>query len=128
MLDETLKKWIYGLEVEERQQFVDALFDALEATGATTLDELPQSKIMLVNEMTKSLSSLPEEQQQILKDVIVRFAYSSGETIANKAYSKAYSSGESLANNMQEMLSSKMKPYEKKINEFFGIQDKNEKS
>jgi hypothetical protein len=117
MLDETLKHWIYGLEVEQRRQFVDALFDALDATGATTIDELPANKLQLINEITRSFSNLPTEQQQILRYVLMRFAFSGGETIASKAYSKAYTSGETLAFNMQEMWE-RLKPSEAKLKSY----------
>lgn len=100
MLDKTLKNWIYSLSVEERQQFVDLLFQSLEATGAKTLDDLSKSKLVLVNEVTKTLGGLQPEQQQALKDVVMRLAYSGGETLVDKANSER----ESLTNNMQERL------------------------
>ncbi|MBU3805045.1 MAG: DUF2974 domain-containing protein, partial [Candidatus Cellulosilyticum pullistercoris] len=36
ILDDTLKAWINGLSEKERAQFVDSIFDILEATGART--------------------------------------------------------------------------------------------
>lgn len=83
MLDKTLKNWIYGLEPEEREEFVNILFDTLQSTGATTLDELVANKMAMMNNISKTLSELSPEKQQVLRDVIKRFAYSSGETIAD---------------------------------------------
>lgn len=83
MLDKTLKNWIYGLEPEEREEFVNILFDTLQSTGATTLDELVANKMAMMNNISKTLSELSSEKQQVLRDVIKRFAYSSGETIAD---------------------------------------------
>ncbi len=94
MLDKTLKNWIYGLSVEERQKFVEILFDFLESTGAKTLDELSKSKLLLVNEVTRKLGSLQPEQQQALKDVLLRLAYSGGETFVSKASSRFLSKSE----------------------------------
>ena len=39
-LNETIKNWVGGMSFEDRVVFIDELFDALEATGATTVDEL----------------------------------------------------------------------------------------
>lgn len=83
MLDKTLKNWIYGLEPEEREEFVNILFDTLQSTGATTLDELVANKMAMMNNISKTLSELSPQKQQVLRDVIKRFAYSSGETIAD---------------------------------------------
>lgn len=101
MLDQTLKHWIYGMETEERKEFVDTLFSVLGATGAMTLDELQQQKLVLVNEMTKALSELPQEKRQAFINVLFRFISSGGESLANKAYA----SGENFANNVQEAFS-----------------------
>lgn len=88
MLDRTLKNWIYGLEADEREEFVDILFGTLQSTGAVTLDELTANKFAMMCNISKSLSSLPQEKQMVLKDVIRRFAYSSGETLADNMQEK----------------------------------------
>ena len=88
MLDRTLKNWIYGLEADEREEFVDILFGTLQSTGASTLDELTANKFAMMCNISKSLSSLPQEKQMVLKDVIRRFAYSSGETLADNVQEK----------------------------------------
>ena len=88
MLDRTLKNWVYGLEADEREEFVDILFGTLQSTGASTLDELTANKFAMMCNISKSLSSLPQEKQMVLKDVIRRFAYSSGETLADNMQEK----------------------------------------
>lgn len=85
MLDQTLKRWIYGLEPEEREKFVNILFDTLQSTGAQTIDDLKKNKLEVINEITKSLSSLPGDRQQAVKDVLVRFVFSGGETLVGNA-------------------------------------------
>lgn len=88
MLDRTLKNWIYGLEADEREEFVNILFGTLQSTGASTLDELTANKFAMMCNISKSLSSLPQEKQMVLKDVIRRFAYSTGETLADNVQEK----------------------------------------
>lgn len=81
-LDITLKRWVYGLNPEQREEFVNILFDALQSTGATTLDDLPSSKIALLNKLSKSFTDLPQEKQKALRDILVGFAFSGAETVA----------------------------------------------
>ena len=90
MLDRTLKNWIYGLSAEEREEFVNILFGTLQSTGATTLDELTANKFSMMTNISKTLSAMPVEKQQVLKDVIRRFAYSSGETFADSVQEKLF--------------------------------------
>ena len=90
MLDRTLKNWIYGLSAEEREEFVNILFGTLQSTGATTLDELTANKFSMMTNISKTLSAMPVEKQQVLKDVICRFAYSSGETFADNVQEKLF--------------------------------------
>lgn len=68
-LDKTLKSWVYSLEPSEREVFVNTLFYALSATGATTLDELKTGKLEVFNEVTKTLTGLTPEKQKAFKDV-----------------------------------------------------------
>jgi hypothetical protein len=47
-VDQNMKKMLAGMTREERQHFVEALFDAIESqTGATTLTELNSDKMKL---------------------------------------------------------------------------------
>ena len=39
-LNETIRQWISSMSFDDRVVFIDELFDALEATGAATVDEL----------------------------------------------------------------------------------------
>lgn len=85
MLDQTLKRWIYGLEPEKREEFVNILFDTLQSTGAQTIDDLKNNKLEVINEITKALSNLPADRQQAVKEVLIRFVFSGGETLAGNA-------------------------------------------
>lgn len=87
-LDKTLKNWIYGLSSEEREEFVNTLFDALQSTGATTLDELSGNKLDALNTITKTMSELPKEKQQAFVDVLVRFAYSGFQNMKKDNFQK----------------------------------------
>ncbi len=83
-LDKTLKQWVYGLQPDEREEFVNILFDALQSTGATTLDELSNNKLDVINNVTKTMTSLPKEKQQAFRDVLVQFAYSGFQNVRKR--------------------------------------------
>lgn len=81
-LDRTLKNWVYSLDPDTREEFINILFSAIQSTGATTLDELTSSKLLMFNEVTKMLSGMPKEKQKAFRDVLVRLAYTGGENLA----------------------------------------------
>lgn len=92
----------------EREEFVNILFGTLQSTGATTLDELTANKFSMMTNISKTLSAMPVEKQQVLKDVIRRFAYSSGETFADNVQEKLFH------NPLSEMLMNTTKSIERK--------------
>ena len=48
LIDITLRTWLDGLSMEEREEVVDAVYEVLVATNATTLTELTADKVKLV--------------------------------------------------------------------------------
>lgn len=83
LLDKTLKRWIYGLDKAEREEFVNILFDTLQSTGAVTIEELQNNKLEVFNEVSKSLVHLSSEKQRALREVLRRLFFSGGETFVN---------------------------------------------
>lgn len=69
-VDQNMKKMLAGMTREERQHFVEALFDAIESqTGATTLTELNSDKMKLF----KVWNALDEKSKAQLKAFAVLF-------------------------------------------------------
>ena len=66
MIDRTLKKWLSEMSSEERETFVDSLFETIAASGATTLTELNSDKIKLV----KAWNNLPPESRALVRKCI----------------------------------------------------------
>ncbi len=48
LIDSTLRTWLNGLSMKEREEVVDAVYEVLVATNATTLTELTADKVKLV--------------------------------------------------------------------------------
>lgn len=70
ILDDTLKAWINGLSEKERAQFVDSIFDILEATGARTISDLTKAKLKKANVILKSYQAMDSTIQEMLRQTI----------------------------------------------------------
>lgn len=66
--DLELRKWVHGMSVERRSQFVDALFHVLSASGATTLTDLKEDSFKAVGAMVKAMKDLDKETRDGLLD------------------------------------------------------------
>ena len=59
--DQELRKWVHGLTVEQRETFVNAMFDVLSASGAVTLTDLTDDSFKAVGAMVKAMKDLDKE-------------------------------------------------------------------
>ena len=66
----TLQQWVRGLSVEQRETFVDALFDVLSAPGASTLTDLRDDKLKSVAAMVKAMKDLDRETRDGLLEFL----------------------------------------------------------
>ncbi len=57
-MDETLERWIGGLEDEQRAMVVSAIFDTLEASGVDTMAELNANRWLSYNAIWKAVRGL----------------------------------------------------------------------
>ena len=70
-MDETIKRWLGSLEDEQKKSVISAVFDSLEASGATTLTELNANKWVSYNAILKAVSNItPEVQGEIFNSLI----------------------------------------------------------
>ncbi len=65
-LNHSFKKWVSGLDEEQRKVFVDGLFQMLEAAGAKTTGELYASGWKSVSSAIKAFSGMDLEMKQKL--------------------------------------------------------------
>ena len=59
--DQELRKWVHGLTVEQRETFVNAMFDVLSASGAVTLTDLKDDSFKAGGAMVKAMKDLDKE-------------------------------------------------------------------
>ena len=71
--NETLRSWLNTLSMEQREQFVEALFDIIQASGAQTLSDLSNERLAVIDAMIKKLRSMDKKTRVLLRDTIVTF-------------------------------------------------------
>ena len=65
-MDETTKRWLNSLEDEQKKSVISAVFDSLEASGATTLTELNANKWASYNAILRAAAKIdPDVQGEI---------------------------------------------------------------
>ncbi|WP_304226214.1 DUF2974 domain-containing protein [Gracilinema caldarium] len=65
-IDTTIKEWLGALSPEERQRFVDALFDIIEAADISNFRDLSTNWIQRVRAMGTAISNLDNESRSML--------------------------------------------------------------
>ena len=71
--NEALRSWLNILTIEQREQFVEALFDIIEASGAQTLTDLSTERLAVIDAMIKKLRSMDKKTRVLLRDTIISF-------------------------------------------------------
>lgn len=62
-MDETLDNWIDNLDDEQKKIVISAIFDSLDASGASTITEINQNKWISYNAIAKAVGSLDKNTQ-----------------------------------------------------------------
>lgn len=66
-VDKTLKEWINNLDKKHREQFLNAFFSVLNASGAKSFPELEKSWFKAVGLMLKSIGNTDESTKLLIK-------------------------------------------------------------
>ena len=69
-MNEALNQWIFTLPEEERQLFVETLFQVIDQTGVTTLTEFSEHWKENLKSCLKSLKSLDPETRKRIRRII----------------------------------------------------------
>lgn len=62
--DQELRQWLRERPVEQREKFVDAMFDVLSASGAVTLSDLRDEKLKAAAAMVRAMQDLDKETRE----------------------------------------------------------------
>lgn len=69
LFDNAVHEWANGLDMQQRQQFIEAVYDILTSTGARTLTDLAEHKIRNSLELAQSFRQDPKTKE-ILKQTM----------------------------------------------------------
>ncbi|MBR2512016.1 MAG: hypothetical protein IKE49_03005, partial [Firmicutes bacterium] len=69
-LDNNANAWIRSMSLEEREGFVDILFEVLMAANAKTLGDLSVNKLKTFTAINKKIRSLDPDRKALLKECI----------------------------------------------------------
>lgn len=70
LIDETEKRWMDSLDDEQKKSVISAVFDSLEASGATTLTQINADKWVYYNAILKAVTGIaPEVQGEIFSSL-----------------------------------------------------------
>ena len=69
-VEKTVDRWIAGIPLDERREFVDNLFDVIEATGTDNVSDLLKEGLKKPLELLKSFSAMDPEDQKRIREVL----------------------------------------------------------
>ena len=69
-INKAVRSWLTQLSKEDRERFVNTLFDILQGTGARNLSDLSNEKIVAADAMIKALKTLDKETQKHLRSTL----------------------------------------------------------
>ena len=67
-IERTLSSWVEGMEGEERQQFTDAVFEALEDSGISSLADLHKKSFRSIFAINKARKRMDPDKAQLAKE------------------------------------------------------------
>lgn len=79
MVNETVKSWLAGLSVEEREHFADTLYEILRASGAERLSDLARPGNIFA--VLQKLGGEDEKTKKMLIDILLQFIKAAAGTI-----------------------------------------------
>jgi hypothetical protein len=88
VMDESLSDWLADISDEDREKFVDILFDVITAGGTNTTDEFVAGGLKNVSDVVKRIRELPVDEKELMTGVLDRLR----ENIGAKTYQHVVSS------------------------------------
>lgn len=79
MVDETIKDWLADLSVEERKNFIDALYEVLRASDVKHIGEITEPKNLYV--ILQKLGQEDTKTKLMLAGVLIKLIKAIGDKI-----------------------------------------------
>ena len=94
--DLALKEWVRRLPVDQREKFVDGLFEVLTASGATTLTDLKEDGFRAAGAMVRAMKDMEKDTRDALFNVIATLFRSNIQAAVEEAREEVRGDGSPL--------------------------------
>ena len=91
--DLALKEWVRRLPLDQREKFVDGLFEVLTASGATTLTDLKEEGFRAAGAMVRAMKDMEKDTRDALFNALATLFRSNLQAAVEEAREEAHSSG-----------------------------------
>ena len=88
LAQETLNRWILGMEEEERREFTETVFGTIEGSGMETLADLHKKRLKSLIGLGKAVRSMDKEKQSKVRGALKAMRTEAGKTIRSKRNNK----------------------------------------
>ncbi len=82
--DETLRRWLDDLDDQQRADFVRAIFDTMESSGALTLHEMKMEPVATANAIMSAVRQMDPELQRSAFSAMGKLAAAGSDTIRDE--------------------------------------------
>ena len=65
-----LDSWLGGLSVKQRRMFIDTVFNALEGTGAATVQDIQQNPVKILASFREEMHKADPQMQEAVSDIL----------------------------------------------------------
>ena len=94
--DLALKEWVRRLPVDQRERFVDGLFEVLTASGATTLTDLKEDGFRAAGAMVRAMKDMEKDTRDALFNAIATLFRSNIQAAVEEAREEVRGDGSPL--------------------------------
>ena len=88
LIRQSQKDWLSKIDDESRELFVNTLFSLFEATGMATFGEMKVNKLKTAEKILSSITKLPKERQEEVKDIMGELIQSSTQAVRDRLSEK----------------------------------------
>lgn len=81
IVNHALHSWIYHMEPEKREEFVEALFGIFKESEVVSLNDLNDGKWKKISEVLRAMGKLEPEAKEILGNTIKQFFHEANEAV-----------------------------------------------
>ena len=83
VIDRTLKKWLYEMSNEQRENFIEAIYGIVEKTNATTIKELTDNWFSSAIVILRSVKNLDEPTRKAVNQALGEFVRCARESLVS---------------------------------------------